>query len=58
LYHFNPFTYLIAIVREPIVSGSVPLSMMGWCAGGGIAIWALALVLIGRNKRRLALMIP
>lgn len=57
LYYFNPFTYFLEIVRMPLVSGSVPWSALLLCAAITLAMWSLALVLLGRHRRQIALIL-
>jgi lipopolysaccharide transport system permease protein len=57
LYYWNPFTYFIAIVREPIVNGNVPLSSLGVCLVITLAMWVGALVLLGIFRRKVALIV-
>jgi lipopolysaccharide transport system permease protein len=56
-YYWNPFTYFLAIVREPIVSGTMPAEPLLVCAAIGLAFWALALVLLGRFRRDVAFLL-
>ncbi|OEO30518.1 ABC transporter permease [Devosia insulae DS-56] len=57
LYYWNPFTYFLAIVREPIVNGSAPLSAFGVCIIITLAMWALATLLLGTFRRQVALIV-
>ena len=57
LYYWNPFTYFIAIVRQPIIDGTAPLSALGGCLLITLGMWALAIVLLGTFRRRVALII-
>jgi lipopolysaccharide transport system permease protein len=50
-YYWNPFTYFLAIVRVPIVSGDVPYWSFLVCVAVGVAFWTLALLLLGRFRR-------
>lgn len=58
LYHFNPFTYMIELVRGPVLTGEGSPALLFGTLLGGLVAWALALFLIGRNKRHLALIVP
>jgi lipopolysaccharide transport system permease protein len=50
---FNPFAYLIELVREPLI-GQMPSALTwGVCIGMGLAGWTLALVLTGRYLKRI-----
>lgn len=57
LYYFNPFTYFLEIARMPIVDGTVPVSALWLCAAITAACWALALYLLGRYRRQVALIL-
>lgn len=57
LYYWNPFTYLLDIVRQPIVDGTVPLQAFGVCLVVTLALWALAVFLLGTLRRQVALVI-
>lgn len=57
LYYFNPFTYFLEIVRHPLVDGTVPFAALGLCAAITVGLWALALFLLGRHRRQIALIL-
>lgn len=57
LYYWNPFTYFIAIVREPIVDGTAPLNSLGVCLVITLAMWAIAVLLLGTFRRQVALIV-
>lgn len=57
IYQYNPFTHFLDIVRLPILSGTLPLSSLGFCIAVGAACWAVALLLLGRFRRQVALVI-
>jgi lipopolysaccharide transport system permease protein len=57
LYYFNPFTYFLEIVRHPLVDGTVPAAALGLCAAITVGLWALALFLLGRHRRQIALIL-
>lgn len=57
LYYFNPFTYFLEIVRIPIVEGLLPEAAFVLCAAITLAAWALALYLLGRFRRQIALIL-
>jgi len=57
LYYFNPFTYFLEIVRQPIVDGTMPWSALWLCALITLLCWALALYLLGRFRRQVALIL-
>lgn len=51
-YWWNPFTYFIEIARVPIISGDVPIRSLWLCIGIGLACWVMALLLLGRLRKR------
>lgn len=57
LYAWNPFTYLLDIVRQPIVDGTAPLYALGVCLVITLALWAVAIALLGALRRQVALII-
>ena len=50
-YYWNPFTYLLEIVRVPIVAGVAPVGAFLICTLIAVASWGLALTLLGRLRR-------
>lgn len=53
LYHWNPFTYFLDIVRAPIIFNQVPSHAL-WISGAIILItWAAALLLLGKLRKQL-----
>jgi lipopolysaccharide transport system permease protein len=57
LYHWNPFTHFIAVVREPIIEGTLPLGQLGFCFGVSLCLWFGALMLLGTVRRKVALLV-
>lgn len=57
LYNWNPFTYFLDVVRQPIVDGTVPLRALTVCVVIGLAMWTLAILLLGRLRRQVSLVI-
>ncbi len=57
LYYWNPFTYFLAIVREPIVNGNAPLSSLWVCLAITLAMWLGAVFLLGVFRRKVALIV-
>jgi ABC-type polysaccharide/polyol phosphate export permease len=53
LYHYNPFTYFLEIVRAPIVGGDFVFAFL-FCLAVGAALWFLAILLIGTLRRQVA----
>lgn len=56
-YWYNPFTYFLEIVRAPIVHGTMPGQALLLCLAMGLAVWILALLMLGRLRKRLAFVI-
>lgn len=56
-YHYNPFTYFLEIVRDPIMSGQPNLAALNYCILVTIALWFVALLLLGKFRRQVALVI-
>ena len=50
LYYWNPFTYYINLVREPILSGAPHISDAMTCIAISAFAWILALYLLGRLR--------
>lgn len=57
LYAYNPFTWFLDIVRQPIVAGGVPWNELLACVCIGAGLWALALLLLGAFRRQVALVL-
>lgn len=53
-YYWNPFTYLLEIVRVPILTGELPTLSFLFCVSAGLLMWAIALLLLGRYRRQIA----
>lgn len=53
-YYYNPFTYFLEVVRVPILTGELPAFALLFCGVVGIFSWLLALLLLGRYRKRLA----
>jgi lipopolysaccharide transport system permease protein len=51
---FNPFFYMIELIRQPILNAAPPL--MDWLVCGGIAAfgWALCLICLSAFRSRIA----
>jgi lipopolysaccharide transport system permease protein len=56
-YKYNPFTYFLDIVREPIMTGQPALGALGYCIVATAVLWVVALFLLGRFRRQVALVI-
>jgi lipopolysaccharide transport system permease protein len=53
LYHWNPFTYFLDIVRAPIIFNQVPAYALSISGAVILMTWAAALLLLGRLRRQL-----
>ena len=54
LYDWNPFTYFLEIVRTPILTGELPVLAITICVVMGLALWGLAVLLLGHFGKRVA----
>lgn len=52
LYDWNPFTYFLEIVREPILTGDFQVFAFALCALIGMTLWLLALILLGTLRKK------
>lgn len=52
LYHWNPFTYFLEIVRTPILLGYAPAASFSVCLVMSCLAWIMAVFLLGRLRRR------
>lgn len=57
LYHWNPFTYYLEIVRVPIMTGDLPLRAWMLCATMSVGLWILAVVALGRYRKQIVFML-
>lgn len=57
LYYYSPFTHYLEIFRGPIYAGTVFPSSWAVCLAITSGFWVLAILLLGRYRRRLVLMI-
>lgn len=54
IYEFNPFYYLLEVVRHPLITGDLaPAPMYGWVAGYGAVVWLIACVVAIRMDEKL-----
>lgn len=51
-YYWNPFTYFLEIARVPILDGDLPARAFLLCTGIGLALWACALLLLGKLRKQ------
>ena len=56
-FHYNPFTYFLEVVRQPILGNGFQATAFGICVGITLAAWCVALLLLGRFRRKVALVI-
>jgi lipopolysaccharide transport system permease protein len=52
-YYWNPFTYFLEMVREPIITGTVPVQPFVVSAAMTLGVWALAIFLLGRFRKEI-----
>lgn len=57
LYHWNPLTHYIDIVRRPVVEGVVPTTSWVIAGTATVLLTAAALLLLGRFSRRIVFML-
>lgn len=57
LYYWNPFTYFLDMVRQPIVDGTVNWDAFGVSLAFTLVIWMLAVLLLGIYRRKVALIV-
>ncbi|WP_246674025.1 ABC transporter permease [Mesorhizobium sp. B2-3-13] len=56
-YHWNPFTYFLEGVREPITAGIFPTHALAVTGYICIGAWAVALLLLGRYRKHVVFLI-
>jgi lipopolysaccharide transport system permease protein len=56
-YSWNPFTYFIDMVRQPIVNGTVHWNSFAVTLVLTAVLWVLAILLLGTLRRRVALIV-
>lgn len=56
-YRYNPFTYFLEIVRDPILTGEPNLRAFGYCLIVTAVMWVIALLFLGKFRRQVALVI-
>jgi lipopolysaccharide transport system permease protein len=57
LYHWNPFTYFLEMVRTPIVLGRVPVDALSISTAIILAVWVAALLLLGKLRKQVVFML-
>lgn len=57
LYHWNPFTYYLEIVRVPIMTGELPLRAWVLCAAMSVGLWLIALIALGKYRKQIVFML-
>ena len=50
---YNPFAYLIDLIREPMLNGFFPLASAGLVLGMGLLLWAAALALLFTHHKQI-----
>lgn len=56
-YYWNPFTHFLEIVRMPILTGAMPMQSLFLCVVIGLALWAMALLVLGRFRKHVVFVI-
>lgn len=56
-YFWNPFTHFLEIVRLPILSGELPGNSFLLCGAISLAVWVLALLLLGSYRKRVVFLL-
>ncbi|MFJ3484649.1 ABC transporter permease [Pseudomonas sp. NPDC090202] len=51
--HFNPFVYLIDLIREPMLNGEFPLRSAGLVLSMGVVLWAAAFAVLFVNRKKI-----
>ncbi len=51
--HYNPFVYLIDLIREPMLNGYFPLASAGLVFVMGVVLWAGALTTLFLNRKKI-----
>ena len=54
LLNFNPFTHYIAIIRDPIVTGTFPLLSWAVVIGVGLIGWVTSLIALTKLREKVA----
>ncbi|MAS05529.1 MAG: ABC transporter permease [Ahrensia sp.] len=53
LYHFNPFTYYLEVVRMPITDGVVSLRAWAVCLTIALLAWIVGILMLGRSRKQI-----
>lgn len=57
LYHFNPFTHYLTIVRAPILTGEIPVTSWELCLVMSALLWLAAIPLLGRFRKQIVFLL-
>jgi lipopolysaccharide transport system permease protein len=57
LYHWNPFTYFLDMVRQPIVNGVVHWNSFAVSISVTVIVWILAILMLGTLRKKVALIV-
>lgn len=57
LYYWNPFTYFLDMVRQPIVDGTVNWNSFAISLSITVIAWILAILLLGTLRKQVALIV-
>lgn len=53
LADWNPFSYYLAIVRDPVMAGGIPWTAFGICLVTGAVLWLTAILLMGLFRKQI-----
>jgi lipopolysaccharide transport system permease protein len=53
LYKWNPFTYFLEIIREPVFNAHVPWMAIGFCLLVSLFLWGIGLVLLVLYRKQI-----
>lgn len=56
-FHYNPFTYFLELVRQPILGHGFQATAFGICVAITLTAWLVALLLLGSFRRKVALVV-
>ncbi|TDH38731.1 ABC transporter permease [Pseudohoeflea suaedae] len=57
LYTFNPFTHFLEMFREPVLHGTLPVPSFVICTAITLALWPMALYLLGKTRRQIVFVV-
>lgn len=57
LYDWNPFTHYVDIVRQPVISDTIPLHSWAICLALTALVWAIAILLLGLYRKKIVFLL-